>query len=258
MKKRFIYLLFVNLLVLGSACKKPLKNVEDYFPKLKTVSAIVQANGSVMVTGEIESPGKTPGIEIEYVGFCMNITGDPKILDAQLMSDLSGKSFSAIFPADLFNANSAFYFRSWATNEFGYSYGEVIKLDSIIAPNLTPPCTLKENMLNLGASTTPEEEYTSFSQLNGNSFSGYGTSHSISFIFGSELTTRIFKTTFDPMPEPGQVKIMFTAGSLENGSNVYVNRVNATTFEITVCDAPWMLPNSSKNSYFNTRFKVNF
>lgn len=252
MKKLHIFL--AGVLITGAACRKPLKDVEDYFPKVKTVSAIVQQDGSVKVSGEIESAGKTKGAVIDYAGFCYSTNPDPKMLDKQLIADLDGNNFTGAYSINLFDVDSTYYFRAWATNEYGYAYGDVIRLDSIITPTLTPPCKLDMNMLNIGASTaTVYYDYVGAPDSD-NSFSAYSFSGgpTIGYRFGSSLTTGIFKTSSDGSPDPGQVYIFFSSGSLKAGSNVYVNRLSSGKFEITVCDAPW--PVGSGTGYFNTHF----
>jgi hypothetical protein len=247
-------ILLISILVLSIACRKPLKDVEDYFPKVKTISAIVQDDGTVKVTGEIESAGKTKNAVIDYAGFCLSTNPEPKMLQEQLLVDLSGTTFTGIYPAALFNIDSTYYFRTWATNEYGYSYGNAIRLDSIITPTLTPPCTLAMNMLNIGASTSTVYYDVVGAPDSDNSFSAYSFSGgpTISFQFGSALTTGIFKTSPDQSPDPGQVHIRFSSGSLSAGSNVYVNRLSANKFEVTVCEAPWSI--GSGTAYFNTHF----
>lgn len=246
------YILLISILTLGMACRKPLKNVEDYFPKVTTVSAVVQSDGTVKVTGNIDSPGRTKGAAIDYAGFCVNTNPEPKMLEGQLIGELDGTTFTAVYPATLFNIDSTYYFRTWATNEYGYSYGNVIRLDSIITPTITPPCKLTLNTINIGGSTPTAQLDVMGTPDSDNSFSGYSFSGpSVSFRFGSPLTTGIFKTS-DSSPQRGQVYVSFTSGALSSGSNVYVNRLSASKFEITICEAPWT--SNFTTFYFNTHF----
>jgi hypothetical protein len=255
--KKSIYILSILFLVLNAGCRKPLKDVNDYFPVIKTVSAVVQDDGSVLVTGEIESEGKTKDAVIKYVGFCLSTNSEPQMLEKQLIADLNGTSFTGIYAGSLFKIDSIYYFRSWGTNRYGYSYGNIIALDSIIAIPITPPCTLAMNMVNIGGSQ-PTAYYDNVSTPDAtNTITASSSSGpSATFKFGSSLTTGIYKTTENTSPSAGQVFVsfyyQFISGALNSGSKVYVKRVNSTSFEISICDAPWTY--GSSTLYFNTHF----
>lgn len=243
------------LIFLNSACKKPLKDVNDYFPVVKTVAAIVQPDGSVLLTGEVESSGKTKDAAIRYVGFCVSTVTEPKMLDRQLIAELSGTKFTATYSGSLFNVDSIYHFRSWGSNRYGYAYGNSIALDSIIAEPVTPPCNLPNNMINIGASqptayydaiSGPDTDYS----IVATSFNG----PSVTFKFATALTTGVFQTTTDPTPTGKQVNVsfyyQFISGALNAGSKVFVKKMNATGFEITICEAPWVYNTSTL--YLNT------
>lgn len=255
MKKVFYTLLVITSLLTTSSCRKALKDVNDYFPKIKTVSATVQTDGSVLLRGEVDS--KSEG-NIEYLGFCCNTNGDPKIRDRQITVASNG-TFSATYPGG-FNVDSIYYFKAWATNEFGYSYGNTLRLDSIIATPITPPCTLTMNTLNLSGGQT--QTYTSVTEpteyMGTYEFSGSTGSTGVNFTFGSALTTGTYTTTTETSPEPGRVYINFysgfTSGALSNGSKIYVNTIGSGIFDISICNAPWT--NSGTTFYFNTRLTV--
>lgn len=255
MKKVFYTLLAITSFLTISSCRKALKDVNDYFPKIKTVSATVQTDGSVLLRGEVDS--KSEG-NIEYLGFCCSTNGDPKIRDRQITVASNG-TFSATYPGG-FNVDSIYYFKAWATNEFGYSYGNTLRLDSIIATPITPPCTLTMNTLNLSGgqtqtytSVTEPEEYMGIYE-----FSGSTGSTQVNFTFGSTITTGTYTTTTESSPGQGRVYINFysgfTSGTLSSGSKIYVNTIGSGIFDISICSAPWT--NSGSTFYFNTRLTV--
>ena len=57
----------IFVLLTAASCQKPLEDVNDYFPKINTISATLQEDGTVLVEAEIESEGAAA---LEYAGFC--------------------------------------------------------------------------------------------------------------------------------------------------------------------------------------------
>jgi hypothetical protein len=256
MKKNLLPVILI-LIVLLVACRKPLKEVNDYFPKVKTLSAVVELDGSVTITGQIESVGETKDAALEYAGFCFSTGSDPKMQENQLIAQVNGSSFSVNYPGTLFNVDSTYFFRSWAVNNYGYAYGEIISVDSIIATPVTPPCSLPSNSVNLGGGTGTHFYYNVDAPDSYNFFAGStSTGPFVHFQFGSALTTGIYHTTTSSSPNPGEVNVNFYSGSisgaLNTGSDVYVNRISPGVHEITICSAPWIY--SSSTFYFNTHF----
>lgn len=261
MKKGFYYLLVISVLILANSCRKALKDVNDYVPELKTVSATIQTDGTLLLQGEIVSEGEAA---IEYAGFCYATNTNPNMASNQIMVKVNGSNFSAAYPCSGFDIDSVYYFRSWATNDYGYSYGNVISLDSIVASPVTPPCTNTMNTVNEGAGQGDIQYInigTITNYMNTSEFRAqtYSDPVSVDFTFGSNLTTGIYKTTSDT-PGPGEVKIVindsYGYGALNTGSNVYVNTIGPDTYDISICDAPWVNSISSNIYYFNTRLTV--
>lgn len=251
MKKIFYLLLICTSAFIFSSCKKVLKDVHDYYPNIKTVSATVLPDGSVEVKGEIISEGAAP---IEYMGFCAGTMPEPKMLDAQAIAD---NNFTVIYSG--FTINTKYYFRTWATNDYGYSYGNIISLDSITATPVVAPCTPPANSINIGGGN-PTETYITIGSptfnMNTWDFQAQSNSNIVNFKFGENLKTKIYTTTDLTPSGPGEVHVSFysgfISGTLNSGSSVYVNQANATTWEITICNAPWMY--SSSTFYFTTMF----
>lgn len=113
------------------SCTKPLKNVNDYFPQVKMTSVLVLKDGAVQVTGEVLSSGKYKNTNVSHVGFCVSEKNNPTIKDEQISCQLSGSIFTATYPSYTFQQYKAYYFASWATNEYGYGLSEVMRVDSI-------------------------------------------------------------------------------------------------------------------------------
>jgi hypothetical protein len=244
------------LIILGTviSCRKPLKDVQDYFPEVKTVSAVIEDDGSVTVTGEIISQGKAKGSAIENAGICFSTNSEPKMHERQVIASLSDNTFSVSIPAITFNADSTYYFRTWAVNDYGYSYGGILKLDSIEATPVVAPCTLPNNSFNAGSFTNT---YYSINPPDANYyFSTSSSTYNINYQFGSPLANGIFTTVTGTSPGYRQVSISlwgsWNYGGVNAGSTVYVNQLTPTTFEITVCSATWTTDGMTLN--FNTHF----
>jgi hypothetical protein len=236
------------------SCRKPLKDIQDYYPNLKTVSATVLPDGSVEVKGEIISEGAAP---VEYWGFCAGTMPEPKMLDAQAIAD---NTFTVIYSG--FSTNTKYYFRTWATNQYGYSYGNILYLDSISATPVTPPCTPPPNSVNIGGAN-PTENYITIGtpafNMTSNTwdFQAQSNSNVVNFKFGENLKTKVFTTTtISSSPGAGKVYISFSSGFisgvLNTGSLVYVNQINSTTWNVTICNALWTYNTST--FYFTTEF----
>lgn len=247
-------LFFVALFAPALACHKALRDVNDYFPQVRTVSAVVQTDGTVLVEGEIISEGASP---IEYLGFCCSTSTEPLLLDRQALGNYANGKFRAVYSG--FDPDSVYYFRSWATNEYGYAYGDILSLGNIIPATVTPPCNLTQNTCSLyvgqsistyDAVTAPDVSLGQW-KITATCFSG----PTVTFNFGSELKTGIFHTSNDAFPSSGNVYVSFydgqLSGFLKPGSEVYVNRVSSGVYDIAICNAPWNFVGT--DVYFNTR-----
>jgi hypothetical protein len=250
---KLIFSLFIIILI--GSCQKALKDVNDYFPKVKTVSATVQADGTVLVEGVIESEGASA---LQYVGFCCSTKKEPEMLDYQMMGDsLSAGMFSVVYDGN-FQPDSVYYFRSWATNGFGYVYGNTLAVSKIIATPVTPPCTPPLNTYNIGSGGVIN--FTKISAVTQGFNYWEIKANDVDFRFGSVVTTGVFTTVSHNSPTSGQVQVAFKFGfdsfSLSAGSKVYVKRISAGIFEMSICNAPWVY-NTRPNGtfYFNGRLK---
>ncbi|MGZ3884665.1 MAG: hypothetical protein ACXVPQ_10955 [Bacteroidia bacterium] len=255
--KKILPFILVLTLVLTNSCRKALKHVDDYYPKVSSLSAVIQSDGSVLVTGQIDSEGAA---KLDYAGFCCNSTPQPGMLDRQVICDVSGGKFSAVFNS--FDFDSTYYFRSWAVNKYGYKYGTILSISHIIAPAITPPCSLTLNSLDMGTGfgTTTYAYVSAVS----NTFGTWditaqpASGSALSFAFGSAVTTGMYTTDTNPTPSAGHVNISFSTGfnfyALNSGTPVYVNKLGTDTFDITICSAPWQF-SSSVTCNLKTHFR---
>ncbi len=253
MKKHFLFFAVIGLFLLNNSCKKALKNVDDYLPKVSIVSTEIQNDGRVLVTGHIDSKGYSA---VEYAGFCCGTNSEPNILSRQMIANIDGSKFTALY--ENFDVDSTYFFRCWATNDQGYKYGNEISLGQIIAPPVTPACTLPMNKLDDGAGWGTKNYYSVYAPTNSWQYWEFSANpqsgNSLNFKFGSAITTGIYTTENDYNPSSGKVFVYFGQFSLESGTKVYVNTIGADTFDITVCNAPWKF-SATTTLTLNTRFQ---
>jgi hypothetical protein len=259
MKKRIIFLIASIVVVLFNGCVKAKKNVEDYFVKVSTVSATVQDDGSVLVTGRIESEGGSP---VENIGFCCGTAIDPKLEARQMEGgSFDGSTFRAIYE-DL-SKDSTYYFRAWATNSYGYKMGSSIAVKGITPAPVVPTCTFSLGYLDLDA-FPPENNLGFFTKLS-SSFNTYYSNGGSSFTnvqirFYGIPKTGVYQTeaSYDPSGK-GRVFVSFNRStifsSLNSGSNVYVNEISPGVFDVVICDGSWTY-NATNTFSFDAHFQV--
>lgn len=255
MKNKFIFILSVLTAIVFSSCRKVEKDPLDYYPEVKTVSAIVQDDGSVLVTGEIADEGADV---IQYAGFSMDTLAVPDMITNQIICQVNGTVFTTVY--DNFDITKKYYFRSWAANEYGYSLGNVIYLDSITATPVVAPCNPNNNSVNFGG-FNPTQYFTSVPAPN-QGFDTWditaSTGQGLYYIkFGASPVTKIYTTTLNTSPGPNEVRISFasgfTQGALNDGSLFYVNQVTPGNWTMILCNASWQ---HSSGSTFNMNMNM--
>lgn len=251
---RFLATLPLFILLLAG-CKKPLKDMMDYYPRIETVSAVVQPDGSVRVTARITDQG---GSDIVSAGFCASTSPTPEMLDAQALGSVSGDMVTAVYTG--FSTTGTYYFRSWVTNDHGYTYGNIIALSDIEPEPVVAPCTPNMNQVILGGGLMTQN-YSQISMPSGYmgvwQFTALSSAHNFTYRVGGALSTRIYTTTTSNDPPVGQIRIGFFSGftnaSIHAGQSVYVNQLSPTQWEFVVCGATW----GSGSGALTTRFLVN-
>lgn len=244
-----------------SACKKARKNVEDYYPKVTTVSASVTGDGNVEVSADVTL--KTG--QLQYIGFCMDTVPVPDMVKNQvIVKELNGSSFRHTYAMD-FNPAKNYYFRSWAASETGYSYGNVVSLSNIRATPASAPCDLTLNTSDIGLGGSGNiykvSSVSNFSSTWDINTSGYDSrAGNLRFSFGSPLKTKVYTTSSSYLSIYSDnvfisVSGGFNSGVVKAGTKVYVNKLSEGVFEITVCDASWNATGSSLTLDLKTRFR---
>jgi hypothetical protein len=237
-----------------TACEKPLPDARAYYPTVITESVTPQPDGSVVAVGRISDQGHTA---IVAAGFCVNTNPLPEMLDAQALANVDGDRFRVVY--DGFSSTGTYYFRAWATNESGYSYGDVLSLTDIQAQPVVPPCTPPLGQASPGGGLMTQSYYPISAPTESMGdwvFEANTSAHFFDYRFGSALGTGIYTTTTSMSPAPGTVYISFvsgfTSGVLQAGHEVYVNELTPTSWQITICQAPW----GSGPYYLTTKFNV--
>ncbi len=226
-----------------ASCNKVLKDVNDYYPKVVTTGAVINVDGSVTITGRIESEGAA---SVLYAGVCMDSLSNPRLLDNQLLTDtIFGNEFKVTY--DYFKPFTRYYFRTFAVNDYGYKYGNVIYLDSIAAMPVIPPCSPVLYSCSIGGGTGTSTFYQVGApqpEVNGWSIHADTNNTTFDFLFGKKPRTGIYTTIQSSTPPPGYVDVSFYSGfingTLSAGSLVYVNQLEVNKWEVTICSAPWI------------------
>ena len=251
------YILTTLLVILFFSCSKVKKSYDEYLPEIKLVSVTPQVDGSVIVEGAILSKGEAP---VDFAGFCISATSTPEMLDRQFVSKITDKKFYAQYFE--LSEDSVYKFRAWATNEYGYSYSNILTVDSFVFPSVDAPCTLPNNYLSTSLSsgtyngTTHNISWSSASGLY--NINGSLPTTTVNMYFTTSITQGYYTTTSNPIPGYREMKVTFVQWQnyvLKPGSTIYVKKLNASEFEITICDAPFLF-NGSTWLDFNTRLVV--
>lgn len=227
-------LALIALFLVLFSCKKAEKDVYNYYPKVKTLSAKVQSDGSVLVTGKLLSEGAG---ELWGVGFCMDTLPHPEMHFRQKICDtLWDGEFHAVYTS--LDALKKYYFRSWAVNENGYTYGEDIPLESISIDSASIPCQVAMNTIKISGFIPEEEAFISVGPVeHGVEWEvwAYSNSHSVHFSFLQQPTTGKYKITTGT-GAGYYVNVLVDGYSLTSG-DIYVEQINSTTHQFTICNA---------------------
>jgi len=233
--------------VVFSTCERVENDVKKYYPEVKTVSATLLSDGSVLVIGSVISDGTTP---VEVAGFCAGTSDLPTMSEKQAIATFfSTDSFYVVY--DGFDRNKRYYFRSWAGNETGYSYGNAMYIDNITPTFVNVPCNSSLNTVDFGTGAgavkyseigVPSSLNSSFNAtwfFEAKTFSG----GKVSFTFGSKPATGKFTITDQESPDENEVFVSINTGyseaNLNRGAFLYINEEVSGILTITICHAPW-------------------
>ncbi len=247
--KQLYYAGFVMVVMLLANCTKVEKDVHDYFPVVKTVSAQVVADGSVEITGEIVSSGNT---DVYYVGFCADTVPNPRMTANQRQSaGLDGKRFTYTYEG--LDATKKYYFRAWATNKEGYAIGGDVEVDSVFLPSDPVPCNLNINSISVNATT---EVYTNISSLvqSGGVWIATATSnnHKLEVRFAAKPLSGKYIIT-KAIPGDRYMNIFLDNVAVNGGADVYVRQLTGGKLKISLCSA-FVSSGGATNDVLKTAF----
>lgn len=254
MKKKILLITVAAIVLFSQACENVEQNVEDYYPRVKTIDAQYLGYGMIEVVGCIENQGTTP---IEEAGFCLD-TKIPEMLKNQLMASYyQSDTFAALYRGDW--PAGKYYLRAWATNENGYSLGNNLSFEIIKTP-VSAPCTPTPNAIDFDgygdfrtfSYTEVDGDFNNFTYCYVDAYNYLGGVH---LMFGSRPTTGTYTIT-DSSPAYNEVTAEMSfldySTSLLTGSIIYVNEYLHDNWEIIICEAPWT---KSVNNYVTAEFK---
>ena len=228
MAKRILVFLLI-IVCFSPACVKVEKNVNSYYPKVKTTSVTKNADGSATVYGEVTFAGSTP---IEFCGFCMDTVDNPDMLSNQVLStNLTGNIFS--FTYSSFNAVKTYYFRAFAANANGYAIGSTVSASNISFDTSQIPCHPTSQHLSLAGIHNEYEPYSYVTAIT-QSGTGYDVmaqtgSHQIDITFGQYPTSGVYTSA--------NTAITIDGVAATGATNIYVQQISNGVIDITICQA---------------------
>lgn len=225
-----------------TGCKKVEKDVQNYYPKVKTIGATIQPDGSLKLTGELTSAGTG---DLYGVGFCIDTVPNVQMhINQRLVDTIFDNEFSGVYTG--LDATKRYYFKAWAVNEYGYALGEELSVDNINIDSSVIPCRPVLNTIKLEGSWSNSEE--NFFRINAPDQSGAenrieatSNSQGLHITFHQKPVPGIYKTAPTSGSAPGYVEILYngpgTFGTYaEPGGNVYVSQIREGVIEISICD----------------------
>lgn len=250
--RRISLFVLIGALIFTS-CRKAVTNPEDILPNVETTDAFVGTDGLFTITGTIISTGTS---DLNHLGGCYDSDGNPTMLDNQMAYySISGDDFTVKYTD--FPSSSTVYCRVWATNKNSYAYGEILKVDNLIIPDVTAPCTPTTNTIDMGDGFGEFNMYTVTSPSGGTCYAEANNGRALTFEFSSTPTTKIYTTTTNT-PGSDDVRITVAVNSITeyalSGYSVYVNQLGTNEWNIQLCDVGW----SPFSSTYNIVADINY
>jgi hypothetical protein len=239
------------------SCRKPLKDVEDYYPKVSIESYDFGLNGAVTFTGRLDSEGASG---VDYVGMCLAKGHVPSGEEYQQLAELKEDGTFSVKYYNL-NNDSVYYIRAFATNSYGYSWSDVLTLGQWTIEPTVAPCNPVLNTMSDGTFN-----YNVYAIYGPENFAGTEQQYTLNtnfadaqFTFSEPLSTGVYTTDYSfDFDDQFKVRVLFINGStyaMDSDWPVYVNELQPGIFEITICDAPFQVT-SSAEGYYTARFQT--
>jgi hypothetical protein len=247
----------ILIAILFCTCAKVEKDVNNYFPKVKTKGVTLLPNGNVQVTGEIISEGNT---SIVYAGFCMDTLPNPGMTSNQQRVDvIEGNTFTTTYTA--LEKKYTYYFRAWAANERGYAIGGDVSIDSVtMSPSLIPCSLPLDTMILETPTTTKKYKYTDISPIEQSTqeweielSNGQST---LEIIFSRRPGTGVYTIVGDNIDSKAfTAEVMLDYVRTGYKGEIYVMEIDASTVEVTICEMEWQ---DLYKRTLKTRFRTSY
>lgn len=259
MKTNLLLLLAVAVVGCYGGCKKVDQDPYNYYPKVRTDSAVTLPDGSVRVYGTVLSAGNTG---IVTAGFCMADTANPKMMANQKLTDtLTNNTFSATYPAINFSSMKQYYFRAFVCNENGYAIGADVSLGNVSFDTTTISCHPTKQHLLLSGVIAQDEPYTHSEKLSPTvqEYSAWiwSSSHGLHIVFGGYPTSGEYSIT-PTSPGSRQVSLMIDGSMVNAGGRLYVVERQPDLIEVTICEAKADLRIGWSTNYYPFTIASNF
>jgi hypothetical protein len=248
MKYLFLSCLFVFAFC---GCKKVPKDPNNYYPEVKMVDAVVQPDGSVKVRGQIVSRG---GSDLTYAGFCMDTIAVPEMTSNQtLASTLDGDMFTCTYTN--LNSTTKYYFRAFAANQDGYSYGDVLPVSNASLDSNIIPCHPEINTISMNGTFPVTEHFYDVTEVYQSTLTwgmeASANSMTMYFKFGNYPISGIYQTWENETSADGFVNIRVNGFTVNSGAKVYVKQAGPDAFDIWICDA--VVYRQGEDQHFSAR-----
>ena len=133
-------IIIIGLDGLGMLACNP--DYDNILPVVETVDVSSPEDGVILVNGRVTD---AHGLKIDATGFCASTNPLPTMEENQIIGSGTSDDFRGRLYYD--QEGVTVYVRSFAVNQYGYSYGNSLP---IITPSFSPPevpCSLKTNTL---------------------------------------------------------------------------------------------------------------
>lgn len=191
--------------------------------------------------------------DLNEVGFCFGKQSGPKhdsngngTVSAPLVNH---KDFATVIPNHYLESYTGYYVRPFARTSYGVYYGKEKYFGQVEKAQITPPCSHPDNYLSLGVSYPPAQ--TIYNVVSYEYFSSYeikasSTNHTIKLVFRRKPKTGIYTTaSYLSDDRPNDVVIYVSSGLALPGNTFVVNETAKGKYEITLCQVPWKLGNTT-------------
>ena len=232
------YISLFILITIFTACEDSGLDVTEYSPKVVTKNIEIMPDGTVWVAYDLVSEGKD---EIEWIGCSMDTVANPSFQsNLNMATYVDGTTYYSVYNVSDFDSTKTYYFKPFANNVYGLTFGQVMELNNIKSVPVEAPCAITLNTFEFLGSERTINSITDIS-FNGAyyKFHVYTFGMNMDIAFLTSPHTGIYKTTHFEYPDKeNEVRISVNYSYyVIADANVYVNELDSETLEITVCDA---------------------